>query len=214
LGAGEKTRTLLVAACLLAALASPSGAAEQIALPDEDPFYAQDRPEVLRAHPPGTVLRSREVALGGAGVPILGRAWQLAYRSNDSKGRAITAVATLVVPLTPYQGKRPLVSYQMAIDALGTQCNPSYTMRTGTQKEMPSVVRLLDAGWAVVVPDFEGPRMAYTAGLVAAHHARRHPGVAAVRARRAGGGAGRAVGLLGRGPGDRVGGRAAARLRP
>ncbi|MGH2838841.1 MAG: lipase family protein, partial [Thermoleophilaceae bacterium] len=155
-----------VAFFLLAAGAS----AQSIPPPDDDPFYAQPSAAELEAQPPGTILRSREVTITGLGVPVPVSAWQVAYRSADSKSNPILAVATVIVPLTPYPaGPRPLVSYQMAIDALGTQCNPSYTMRTGTQKEMVGITNLIDKGWAVVVPDFEGPRMAYTAGHLAAY---------------------------------------------
>jgi dienelactone hydrolase len=57
----------------------------------------------------------------------------------------------------------------MAIDSLGPQCRPSYEMQAGNEKETPVLLNLLAAGWAVVVPDFEGPRDAYGAGMVAAH---------------------------------------------
>lgn len=150
------------------AIVAPAGAAT-IPPPDADPFYAQPAAAVLAAQPPGTVLRSREVTVNGLGIPLPARSWQVFYRSNDTHSNPIGAVATIVVPSAPYLGgPRPLVSYQMAIDSLGTQCNPSYTLRTGTQKETISVAGLVAAGYAVVVPDFEGPRMAYTAGPLAA----------------------------------------------
>lgn len=57
----------------------------------------------------------------------------------------------------------------MAIDALGTQCNPSYTLQTGTQREAAVVGLMLALGFAVSVPDFEGPEMHYGAGGIAAH---------------------------------------------
>lgn len=156
----------VVIAVLAVALALPAGArAETIPPPDADPFYAV--PSGLEAQAEGTVLRSREVTVTLRGLPVPVKSWQLLYRSNDSKGRPIAAVATVLVPLTPYSGRRPLVSYQAAIDSLGSHCNPSYTLRTGTQKELVSLVPLIAAGWAVVVPDFEGPRNAYGAGLVA-----------------------------------------------
>lgn len=75
----------------------------------------------------------------------------------------------MIVPRAPYEGRRPLVSYQVAIDSRAPHCNPSYTFRTGENKEIPSAVAVLSLGWAVVVPDFEGPRDAYGAGPMAGH---------------------------------------------
>ena len=161
---------IAVAVTLVFVALAAGASAQSIPLPDDDPFYDQPTAEELLQHQPGAILRSREVTVTGLGVPLPVTSWQVGYRSNDAKSNPILAIATVIVPLTPYPpGPRPLVSYQMAIDALGTQCNPSYTMRTGTQKEMVGVAELIDKGWAVVVPDFEGPRMAYTAGHLAAY---------------------------------------------
>ena len=161
-------RSIGVAGLLGFALACPAAAgAEDIPRPDADPFYAA--PAGLESQAPGSVLRSREVTITFQGTPLPAKAWQVLYRSNDSKERPIAAIATVLVPLTPYPGRRPLVSYQAAIDSLGSHCNPSYTLRTGTQRELIAIVPMLAAGWGVVVPDFEGPRNAYAAGPVAAH---------------------------------------------
>lgn len=151
-------------ACAAALPAASAGAA--IPPPDQDSFYRP--PAHLERYSNGGVLRSRPVTVTAGGVPIPGiRSRQILYRSNDSKGKPIPAVTTLMVPTTRYAGRRPLVSYQAAIDSLGTQCNPSYTLRTGTQKELATLYPLLALGYAVTTPDFEGPRMAYTAGLLA-----------------------------------------------
>lgn len=160
------------AAALLAALLAfggwwPASALAAIPEPADDPFY--DTPGGLKSRAPGAVLRSREVQVTGAGVPIPARSWQVLYRTTDTKGRAVATVATIIVPLAPYLGgaKRPLVSYQTAIDSLAARCNPSYRMRKGDEKEMPAILEALNNGWAVVVSDYEGPRYAYTAGLMA-----------------------------------------------
>ncbi|MPZ86210.1 MAG: hypothetical protein GEV28_39900 [Actinophytocola sp.] len=90
-------------------------------------------------------------------------------RSTDSKGRPVAVATTLMEPLTPYPGTRPLVSYQQAIDSLGDQCQPSYTLRTGTAYELALIAMALSKGWAVTSTDFEGPRHAYGAGPMAGH---------------------------------------------
>jgi pimeloyl-ACP methyl ester carboxylesterase len=60
------------------------------------------------------------------------------------------------------------VSYQGAIDSLGPRADPSYTFRKGSQKEFLLMTLALRHGWAVVTPDFTGPRHAFGAGLIAA----------------------------------------------
>ena len=90
------------------------------------------------------------------------------YRTTDAKGNPEATVTTLVLPETEAtSGEMPLVSYQTAEDSLGTQCAPSYTLRTGTEKEEPAIMQPLLRGWAVVVPDYEGPESQYGAGAQA-----------------------------------------------
>jgi pimeloyl-ACP methyl ester carboxylesterase len=146
----------------------PAVAAAAPAPPAEDPFYQP--PPGFETTAPGTLLRSRQVTVTGLGVPFPVSAWQSLARSTGADGRAVAVASTLMVPLTPYpQGKRPLLSYQTAIDSLGDQCNPSYTLRAGTEKELGLMSLGLMRGWAVVVTDFEGPRNAFAAGTMAGH---------------------------------------------
>ena len=159
---------MLAAGLLTAALAtglvavppvSAAPTAQAVAPPAEDPFYQP--PAGFELTPPGTLLRSRQVVVTGLGVPFPVNAWQSLGRSTDTAGQAVAVASTLMVPVTPYPaGPRPLLSYQTAIDSLGDQCNPSFTLRAGTEKELPLMSLALLRGWAVVVTDFEGPRNA------------------------------------------------------
>jgi len=107
----------------------------------------------------------------GLGIPIPVRSWQALARSTDATGHPVAVATTLMVPLTPYLiGKRPLVSYQSAIDSLGDQCDPSYQLRTGTHAELALMELALTRGWAVVNTDYhQGPRDAYGAGPMEGH---------------------------------------------
>ena len=146
----------LVTATLGAAPPVMAAQATAVVEPDDDPFY---RPAPgFETTAPGTVLKRRQVT--AALLP----ATQLQVRSTDAKNRPVTVVTTLIVPPTPYPGKRPLLSYQPAIDSLGDQCNPSYTLRTNTEKEAGLLGMGLAKGWAVVVTDYQGPRDAFAAG--------------------------------------------------
>lgn len=155
---------LLAVALMIAAAPTASAA---IPPPAEDPFYVP--PAGFEQTAPGTVLRQRSVTVTGLGVPIPVRSTQFLVRSSDAHDRPVAVVSTLMVPLTPYPGTRPLLSYQQAIDSLGDQCNPSYTLRTGTMQEMALLAQGLMRGWAVVTTDFQGPRNAYGAGRMAGH---------------------------------------------
>nr|WP_240962941.1 lipase family protein [Antrihabitans stalactiti] len=123
----------------------------------------------FEATAPGTVLRDREVSIPSLSVST--RTTQLLFRSTDSKDRPIAAATSVIVPTAPWTGggPRPVISYNFAIDSLGNTCAPSYTLPRGTGAEVNSVASLLERNFAVVVTDYQGPRQAYSAGLVSGH---------------------------------------------
>ena len=133
--------------------------------PADDPFYQP--PSGFRHASPGTVLRSRDVELAFLGlIPQRVRATQLLYRTCDRNG---VPQATVTTVLVPQRGDRtrpyPIVSYQCAIDAVAGRCFPSYALRRRAwavgafaQFEFLLVAAILAQGWAVSVPDHEGPR--------------------------------------------------------
>ena len=133
-------------------------------LPSDDPFF---RPPPGYQHAlPGTVLRSRDVELAFLGlIPQRTIATQLLYRTMDMNGRPEATVTTVIVPadVTPDQ-PCPLLSYQCAIDAVSSRCFPSYALRRNAraigslaQLEFLLISAALAEGWAVSVPDHEGP---------------------------------------------------------
>jgi triacylglycerol lipase len=116
---------------------------------------------------PGTVLRSRDVELAFLGlVPQKLTATQLLYRSTDLNGLPQATVTTVVVPTERDAGSAtPIVSYQCAIDAVAGRCFPSYALRRWSkavgamaQFEFLLVSAALAEGWAVSIPDHEGPQ--------------------------------------------------------
>ncbi len=172
----KRWRARLAAAALAAAsiavgAARPAGAAGApgaVPAPDQDPFYRAAGP--IAAAAPGSVLASREVTVTALGVPMPVQAWQLLYRTSDTTGAPEAAVATVLVPAgAEPPGGRPLVSYQPAEDSLATRCAPSYEMRVGREAEEPLIGMALSQGWAVVVPDYEGPQSQWGAGTQAGH---------------------------------------------
>ncbi|HVQ97930.1 MAG TPA: lipase family protein, partial [Mycobacterium sp.] len=134
------------------------------ALPSEDPFY-QPPPGFQHASP-GTVLRSRDVELAFLGlIPHRSRAIQLLYRTADMNGQPEATVTTVIFPNDVSEHQPcPVLSYQCAIDAVSSRCFPSYALRRRakaigslTQLEFLLINAALAEGWAVSVPDHEGP---------------------------------------------------------
>ena len=146
-------------------------------VPAKDPFY--EPPPGFEHARPGTVLRSRDVELAFMGlVPQQFTATQLLYRTTDLNDMPQATVTTVIVP-TERAGKGPvpLVSYQCAIDAVAGRCFPSYALRRGAkalgalaQIEFFLVAAALAEGWAVSVPDHEGPNGMWGAPYEPGYH--------------------------------------------
>lgn len=151
-----------------AATGSPTNATASPAsgplLPTADPFYRWRGP--LGRDAPGTILRTRTIAVdeaGGPATPV--KATQLLYVTTDQLRRRTVSVVTVLQPLDKAASAATrLVSYQTAYDALGAECDPSYTLQTGTQTELPLILRYVAAGYTVVTSDYEGEDLAYGAG--------------------------------------------------
>lgn len=135
--------------------------------PDLDPFYKA--PANIASYQPGAVVATRPSPVKISGVTVT--AAQISYRSNDSHNVAMLAVTTLIVPTATWTGKgaRPVVSLQEPEDSVGLKCSPSYAFATGSLQPVDSSGALLAKGWAVAVPDFEGPKSIFLAGPEAGH---------------------------------------------
>lgn len=152
-------------------LALPGGAAADVLppAPDDDPFY--DVPAKLASVPNGSVLDSRQIQATVWSVPVPARAWQVKYKTIDQHDNPSAYVATVLVPWVPWSGggTRPLLSYQFAEDGVGKKCAPSYALRAGlaagatnSNLETPLIAEALRRGFAVVVPDYQGPRSEFS----------------------------------------------------
>jgi acetyl esterase/lipase len=138
-------------------------------IPDRDPFYAV--PDGIAGLSNGTVLDSRQITAYSGPAKMPATAWQVKYKTLGSQGEPTATVTTVLVPNSPWTGKgpRPLVSYQVAEDGVGSKCSASYALSAGLQLGTQSLtgnaaletllMRLaLQRGWAVAAPDYEGPR--------------------------------------------------------
>ncbi|MBL1074460.1 triacylglycerol lipase [Nocardia sp. 2] len=148
-------------------------------IPEFDSFY-RPAAEVVAATQPGEIIAARQVNVATYSVlPLNVDAWQVSYRSNDSYDNPIGAVATLLKPRGEVpRGTRNLLSYHMAEDSTGQYCASSYAIQqwsvpgfvTGQQVAQISFLEVqvaLQQGWAVVVPDHQGPNAAFAHGPLA-----------------------------------------------
>ncbi len=126
-----------------------------IPTPSADPWY--DDPADIEAFAPGQIVRTREVQTRILGIPFPVYTRQLLFRSNDVHDNPIVTATTVIVPGIPWIGSaRPVVSFQEAIDSTSSTCNPSYTLQTGTMKEIALLQYWLEQGFAINIPDFDG----------------------------------------------------------
>lgn len=157
---------------------TPAGDPERVPeryLPDPsgDPWYDRDL-EFDEDAAPGTILDVRPVELPSMGMHRIESSWQVLIRSSDTDGDAQIAVATIVLPKAEWKGEgpRPLVASNYATDSLGLACQPSRTLPKGIAPTAPNAQldpRFLDEGYALVIPDHQGPKAAYAAGRQAGH---------------------------------------------
>ena len=154
--------------------------AKAIPLPQElDPSFYEPPKATYQDKEPGEIIAARRINAANLGVvPLNVDAWQLSYRSTNSRGEPIAAVTTLVKPRGTTKGPRKLVSMQLAEDSLAGYCSTSYAVQQWSAAalagqivvpaEMIIMQGMLAQGWAVALPDHQGPNMAYAAGPLGA----------------------------------------------
>ena len=153
--------------------AGPDATAVAAALtpsPSPDPWYnvPDPGPEIA----PGAILDIRPAHFPLTNIWIPHRAWQLRTRSTDAVGRPMSIITTVVVPTSPLPPgmSRPVVSLDMPTDSLGLRCAPSWALVHEIHPDVPPVPNeMLRRGWALVITDHQGPKMAYAAGRLAGH---------------------------------------------
>ena len=157
----------------------PPATASLFPSPTGDPFF-DDSPRDLARLAPGALIAHRDVTATASSIVLAPVRWvrQLKFRSTDSTGHPTIATATVVMPRTalPSPGRRPVVVNNLAIDSLGTTCTPGYRLARGfsfddlnTEFLPPTTQLAALRGYAVIIPDHEGPRMAYAAPQIAGH---------------------------------------------
>jgi Secretory lipase len=159
-------------ACAVLALVAgtPAARAATPELPSQDPFYAYSGPAPLSQVAPGTVLKERSVSLELEGLTVPVSTEQVLYRTTGQLGQPTVTVTTIIKPLLGGLLGTKIVAYQNAYDALGSECDPSYTLQGGNnsdstgQEEEVAIAAYVAAGYTVTVPDYEGENLEWGAG--------------------------------------------------
>ena len=142
-------------------------------LPSLDPWYTA--PTGWEKTQPGAILRLRQApylqyTIGNALI-----VYQILYRTTDSLFNPSWAVTTLFIPDWQYRCTaatqllcaHALLSYQLPYDSANIDASPSYALHGG--EPYGEIADSLYRGWFVSVPDYEGPKASFTAGLTAGH---------------------------------------------
>jgi Secretory lipase len=157
----------VVALSLTAATAARASAQSPV-LPSQDPFYSYTGSTPLSQIAPGTVLNERPVSVVIEDLTVPVSAEQLLYRTTGEEGQPTVTVTTVVKPLLALGTS--IIAYQTAYDALGSECDPSYTLQGGNtgdtvaQVEAAAIATYAAAGFTVTVPDYEGENLDWGAG--------------------------------------------------
>jgi hypothetical protein len=107
----------------------------------------------------------RTISFGDGQPHTPRKATQLLYVTTDQLGCRSVSVVTVFQPLTKVASATTRIfSYQTSYDALGAQCDPSYTLETGTEGETGFIEDNVNAGYTMVMSDYEGEDAAYGVG--------------------------------------------------
>lgn len=138
--------------------------------PTKDDFYVA--PKNISSYKKGDIIATRKAPAMIRSIYFpanVKNAWQMAVRLEDSHGNATQIVLTILEPWD--SNPKKLLSYQPAQDSASNDCSPSYSVLFNAplstivvQAEMVLIQSALAKGWFVVMPDYEGPQGAFTAG--------------------------------------------------
>ncbi|MFD6354710.1 lipase family protein [Nocardia tengchongensis] len=151
--------------------------------PTGDPMF-DAWPADLAEYAPGDILDSRDVTESARPTMLLlnltgiARATLLKFRTTNSAGEPSIGTATLVLPPKAWSGPgpQPVLVNAPATNSLNKRCTPGYVLShgmevpTGNDFTPSPTTWALDHGYALIIPDHEGPLMAYSEPSVAGHN--------------------------------------------
>lgn len=143
--AARRLSAALICCLSLAAAPSAANGADAFSTP----------PDPLPAGAPGDIIRAEPLVPRALGFRLASaaRAWRILYRSTNATGQPMAVTGTVILPRrTP----TALVGLAPGSQGMADACAPSRQLRIGTLYEGASLGLLLERGWAVAMPDYEG----------------------------------------------------------
>ncbi|KAI8945206.1 LIP-domain-containing protein [Xylaria longipes] len=152
--------------------------------PSQDPWYKA--PAGFESTAPGTILRIRPGPSNITAVMSAAAAYNILFRTTNTRYEPSWAVTTLLLPKSPVGAKNngtkacnrkaALLSYQIPYNTADVDASPSYLLSTVLAEEFlgnppytDAIAEALSRGWYVNVPDFEGPSASFAEGPQEGH---------------------------------------------
>jgi len=162
----------------------PGKEATYLPPPTKDPWYTA--PAGWEQTTPGTALRMRPHAYPTINIRFAQDTFQVLYRTTDTHSRPSWSVATVFIPTkhkncldalngtmaaaadrTDIWCAHGVVSYNVPTDSADPDAAPSYLLQ---RRDPYGEIRdLLQRGYFVSVPDYEGPLASFCAGVQSGH---------------------------------------------
>jgi pimeloyl-ACP methyl ester carboxylesterase len=148
---------MIAAAITVTALGTTSATAV-VPEPPRPAFY--EAPATLPSAN-GAVIRSEHVTFlldPLDATSLVRNADRILYRTTNRTGTAIAVSGTVLVPSAPWVGvgSRPVIGYAPGTQGMADRCAPSRLFSEGIEYEGLGIEGLLQRGYAVAMPDYEG----------------------------------------------------------
>lgn len=147
------------------AFAAPKGPVLPPA-PADDSFYTPPSPLPIGA--PGDVIRVRPAKAGPPAARAMADAWQVMYLSTNALGQPDAVTGIILTPKSVDRSKTPIVAFAPGTQGPAFRCTPSKVIDSGSFYEQSAVNEMLQKGYAIAIPDWEGyrqdPKATYIVG--------------------------------------------------
>lgn len=147
-----------LALTMSALLLASAQAAPTLGSSDDNVFYTSPAVSSLNSLSNGELVSYRPATVKlGYNAPAAS-AWNIIYKTTDSRDRVSAVSGTVIVPTTPWTGTgpRPVLMYAIGTHGLASKCAPSKQLALGKDYEAVNMAAALKAGYAVVLSDYRG----------------------------------------------------------
>ncbi len=151
----------LVATLSTVVVTSTLLAAPAVSAVDEPPRPAFYEAPATLPSTNGAVIRSERLTFlldPLDATSLVRNATRVLYRTTDRTGQPIAVSGTVLVPEAPWigVGSRPVIGYAPGTQGMADRCAPSRQFSEGIEYEGLVMEGLLQRGYAIAMPDYEG----------------------------------------------------------